>query len=107
VDDSTAGQLVVRWPTDSPKGHIVMTFNETSVSISGEGGMKDNWFFELSSAKGAKLPFVKMNSKKLSCTYQNAPYAISAKEGKFMTSANAALRIAPENNSIVLDFSAR
>ncbi|MHC4192321.1 MAG: hypothetical protein ACYSUB_22060, partial [Planctomycetota bacterium] len=33
VDDSTEGELTVRWPISSPKGEIVTTFNETSVSI--------------------------------------------------------------------------
>ena len=107
VDDSTDGQLVVRWRTDSPKGRIVMTFNETSVSVSGDGGMKDNWFFELSNDKNAKLPFAKIDDKKLSCTYKNAPYAISATRGKFKTSVDSALRIIPEKNRIVLDFSSR
>jgi len=44
VDDRTDGELVVRWPVHSPEGEIVITFNETSVSISAAGGMKDNWF---------------------------------------------------------------
>jgi hypothetical protein len=107
VDDSTDGELVVRWPTDSPKGEIVMTFNETSVSISAGGGMKDNWFFELSSDKNAKLPFTKTDPKKLSCTYKNAPYSVSAKRGKFTAAADSGLRIVPEKNRIVLDFSSR
>jgi len=107
VDDSTSGRLVVRWPTDSPKGQIVMTFNETSVSVSGHGGMKDNWFFELSSAKKAELPFAKIARGKLSYSYQKATYAVSAKQGKFTTSDDSALRIIPEKNRIVLDFSSR
>jgi hypothetical protein len=107
VDDSTDGELVVRWATDSPKGEIVMTFNETSVSISAGGGMKDNWFFELSSDKTAKLPFVKVDPRKLSCTYKNALYFVSAKRGKFTASGDSGLRIVPEKNRIVLDFSSR
>ena len=107
VDDSTDGELVVRWPTDSPKGQIVMTFNETSLSVSATGGMKDNWFFELSSDKKAKLPFAKIDSKKLSCTFKNAPYAISAIRGSFAASGDSALRVIPEKNRIVLDLSLR
>jgi hypothetical protein len=105
VDDRTDGELVVRWPIHSPEGEFVITFNETSVSISAEGGMKNNWFLELSSDKNANLPFRKMDHKKLSCTYKNATYAISAIQGVFAIEPGFDLRIIPEDNRIVLDFS--
>jgi len=105
VDDHTDGELVVRWPVHSPEGEIVITFNETSVSLSAEGGMKDNWFLELSSDKKANLPFRRIDRKKLSCTYKNAPYSISAIRGVFTNEAGSGLRMIPEDNRIVLDFS--
>ena len=107
VDDRTDGELVVRWPVYSPEGEIVITFNETSVTISAKGEMNDNWFLELSSDKKANLPFRKIESKKLSCTYKNAPYAISAIQGVFTNEPDSGLRIIPEENRIVLDFSSR
>jgi len=107
VDDNTEGELTVRWPIHSPEGEIVITFNETSVSVSAEGGMKDNWFLELSSDKEASLPFRKIDRQKLSCTYKNAPYAISAIRGAFTNGPGFDLRIIPEDNRIVLDFSSR
>ena len=76
VDDGTNGELTVRWPIHSPDGEVVITFNEMSVSVSAEGGMKDNWFLELSSDKKAILPFRKIDRTKLSCTYKNIPYTI-------------------------------
>jgi hypothetical protein len=107
VDDRTDGELVVRWPIHSPEGEIVIIFNETSVSISANGGMNDNWFLELSSDKKANLPFRKIDRTKLSCTYKNAPYAISAIRGVFTSEPGSGLRIIPEDNRIVLDFSSR
>lgn len=107
VDDSTDGELVVRWPTDSPKGEVVLMFNETSVSVSATGGMKDNWFFELSRDRNAKLPFAKTDSKKLSCTFRNAAYTVLAIRGNFTASVDSGLRIIPEKNRIVLDLSSR
>jgi hypothetical protein len=105
VDDHTDGELVVRWPIHSPEGEIAIIFNETSVSISAKGGMKNNWFLEISSDKKANLPFRKIDRKKLSCTYKNAPYAISAIQGVFTNEPGFDLRIIPEDNRIVLDFS--
>jgi len=107
VDDITDGELTVRWPVRSPEGEIVITFNEKSLSVSAEGDIKDNWFFELSSDKGASLPFGKVDSQKLSCTFKNIPYSISAIRGRFTKESDSNLRIMPEDNRIVLDFSAR
>jgi hypothetical protein len=105
VDDSAEGELVVRWPVHSPEGEIVIIFNETSVSISAKGEMNNNWFLELSSDKKADLPFRKIDHKKLFCTYKNAPYTLSAKQGVFTNEPGSGLRIIPEENCIVLDFS--
>jgi len=107
VDDRTDGELTVRWSIHSPEGEIVMTFNERSLSISTEGQLKDNWFFELSSDRQAKLPFVKIDSKKLACSFKNAPYSISAVQGIFAKEPGSGLRIIPEENRIVLDLSSR
>jgi len=107
VDDGINGELTVRWPTHSPDGEVVITFNEMSVSVSAEGGMKDNWFLELSSDKKASLPFRKIDRQKLSCTYKDTPYTISAIRGAFTNEPGFGLRIIPEDNHIVLDFSSR
>jgi len=105
VSDSVDGELVVRWPIHSPEGEIILRFNETSVSISAKGDIKSNWYFELSTDQKANLPFSKIDRKKLSCIYKNAPYNVSAMKGIFSNEPDSGLRIIPEDNSIVLDFS--
>jgi hypothetical protein len=107
VDDSTEGELTVRWPTRSPEGELVITFNETSVSISATGAIKKNWIFELSSDTKAELPFEKIESKKLSFTFKNFRYAILTKQGLFANESGSGLQIIPENDRIVLNFSSR
>jgi len=107
VDDRTEGELVVRWPIHSPEGEIVIVFNETSISVSAEGSKIDNWLLELSFDKKADLPFRKIDRKKVSCTYKNAPYIIPAIRGVFTKEPGSGLRIIPEDNRIVLDFSSR
>lgn len=107
VYESANGKLTVRWPTRSPKGEIVITFSETSVSLVAAGGVKDNWFLELSYDKKAELPFAKIDGKKLSCEYKDHRYFISATHGRFAKEADSGLRLHPEHNRIVLDFSLR
>ena len=107
VDDSAEGELVVRWPIHSPEGEIVLTFNENSVIISAKANMNNNWFFELSADNKANLPFDNTDNKKLSCMYKNNFYSISAKNGIFKKEPDSNLRIIPEDNKIVLDFSSR
>ncbi len=107
VDDSTEGELTVRWPTRSPEGEFVIIFNESSVSISAAGGIKNNWLFELSSDTKAELPFEKIEPKKLSSTFKTFHYSILAKQGRFANESDSGLQIVPENNRIVLDFSLR
>jgi len=105
VDDRTPGELTVHWPLDPPRREMLMTFTETSLSISAAGGAKDNWFLELSNDKKAVLPFRMIDRKKLSCEFKNAPYSISALHGVFTKDPGSGLRIMPEDDRIVLDFS--
>ncbi len=107
VDDHTAGELTVRWPLDSPKGEILMTFNETSVHISATGEVQDQWYFALSHDAKAALPFRTIDKKKISCEFKNTTYQISATSGVFTKENESGLRITPEGNRIVLDFSER
>ena len=107
VDDSTEGELTIRWPTESPRGAILLAFNERSMSIRTEGRAKDAWYCELSSDTQADLPFDRIDRQKVSCTFKNTPYAVSAQQGTFTKEAGSDLRIMPEAGRIVLDLSSR
>ena len=107
VDDSTKNELLVRWPTQKPKGEFVIKFTEKSASITFSGDAKDGWLLELTSQKDVKTPFVKIDNKKVSCIYEKAPYSVIAEKGSFGKAAGADLQITPEGGSIKLDFSKR
>jgi len=107
VDDSREGELTVRWPTRSPEGEIVITFNETSATISALGGIKNDWLFELSHDTNAELPFEKIEPKKLISIFKDFRYTILTKQGLFAYESDSDLQIIPENGRIVLDFSSR
>ena len=107
VNDAKNGELVVRWPTQSPDGAIVVSFNEKSMSIVAEGGLKDNWCLELSADKQAKLPFDKIDADKLTCQFSDFAYSVSATHGTCSSGPESMLKISPANGRIALDFSKR
>ncbi len=107
VHDRNDGRLTVRWPVHALGGDLVITFDETSIRVAAASGMKDNWFLVLSSDDPSDLPFVRINSQKLSCVYKNTPYEVSARQGRFATEPGLDLRVNPEENRIELDFSLR
>jgi hypothetical protein len=107
VDDGTEGELTVRWPTESPRGAILFTFNERSVSIRTVGLAPDAWYLELITDQKADLPFERIDRQKVFCTFKHAPYAMEARQGTFSKTKDSALRIVPETGRIVLDFSLR
>ena len=107
VDDSAGGQLTVTWPTESPKGEIILTFNERQVSIRAKGIAEDNWYWDLSSDEQAALPFDRIDRRTASCKFKKTPYTVSARRGTFTREAGAGLRVLPEAGGILLDFSKR
>ena len=108
VDDSVEGQLAVTWPTESPKGAIILRFDERSVHIRTEGSMKtEPWVFELTRDEKADLPFDQIDRQKVSCRFKDTPYTVLAKQGTFAKQAGSGLRIVPKAGRIVLDFSKR
>ncbi len=107
VDDSTEGELAVRWPTESPQGAILLTFDERSMSIRAEGRIEDGWHLELSRAPQAELPYVRIDRQQVSCMFKNTRYAVLAQQGTFTKEAGSGLRIMPEDGRVVLDLSVR
>lgn len=107
VDDSQSGKLTIHWPLISPKqAEIVITLNETSLTVSAEG-LNNNWFLELSHDEKAKLPIQKIDSKRMSCIHRNSPYSITATRGEFTDNPGSGWRIKPQDQRIVLDLSLR
>ncbi len=107
VDDSVEGQLTITWPTEGRQGAIVLTFDERSMSIETESAVPDGWYFELVTDTQADLPFDRVDSHRVNCTFKDMPFAVLAKQGTFTKEADAGLRIMPMAGRIVLDFSSR
>lgn len=105
VDDRKQGELTIRWPTNEPKGEIILTLNETTATLEAAGEVKEVWLLELSSYEKAVLPFREIQPDRLSCVFKDTPYSISALHGTFANAPKSNFQIDPDQGKIVLDFS--
>jgi hypothetical protein len=104
VDDQTKGELTIRWPTVAPAGELVMTFNETTVTLEAVGDLKDNWLLELTHSDAAALPFRAIQPDRLDCVFKGTAYSVLALQGKFTNKPESPLQILPEQGTIRLDL---
>jgi hypothetical protein len=66
-----------------------------------------NWFFDLNTAEGAKLPFNSITTTNIDCSFEGLKYSIRAEKGSFSKPANGAvLRIHPQSNTIMVPLAA-
>lgn len=107
VTDSVPGKLRISWPLTSIPGTLVMDFDERqlSVEIITDGQRQAKWFFDLTAADSARLPFLTVAPKKVNCRFLDMDYAVSAVKGSFSRPGNGVvLRMSPDNHKLVLRF---
>ncbi|WP_111307258.1 DUF3863 domain-containing protein [Confluentibacter sediminis] len=108
ITNPTKGKLVISWPLKNDKGSILMEFDEKKVTITYNGDNEINWFLDLTTSRGAELPFKKINSNTIDSKFENTNYSIKAEKGDFSVPNDQTIfRITPRMDSIVLDFSLR
>jgi len=94
----------VVWPL-SQGGTLQMELKEKTVSITSSANPSLNWYLDLEVAPGAKLPFTKIASKQLECSFETLNYKVAAAKGSFSKPTNGAVfRLQPEKNTILLNL---
>jgi hypothetical protein len=100
-----AATLHISWPLTSVDGSLEIDLTEKLVKISLVSNKQYNWFFDLSTAANAKLPFQKINPSTVDCRFETTNYNLKAEKGSFSKPANGmTLRLAPNSNSIILNL---
>ncbi len=108
VSDASKGKLHISWPIKTFEGTLVMDLDEQTFKMELVTKNKVDWFWELTTAENAKLPFKAVKQNSVDCVFENMPYSVSAKEGHFSTSDKSQiLRIAPTKNAIVLNLAGK
>ncbi len=104
VSDNEPGKLLITWPLQSIKGSIQMQFSEKQIKIYLVGNNSIQWFLELNTSHGIKLPFTSVTRQQLNAKFEGMNYAVKALKGSFSTpKKGSTFRLAPSGNSIVLN----
>ncbi|NLR78436.1 hypothetical protein [Chitinophaga eiseniae] len=98
--------VLVCWPL-SGSGTIEMRLREKTASIRLTGNRSVNWFLDLETAPGARLPFTNISPRQVDGNFEGVNYLLSVSKGSFSKPTNgAAFRLQPEKNEIQMNLSA-
>ncbi len=108
------GTLRITWPLKTVDGTLEIDLNERQVSIRLKSTVGVDWFFELTTADSAKLPFTRIEPQTLIGRFEGMDYSVKAENGVFSkpsgrsnSNALSAIRISPQKNNITLDMRQR
>lgn len=95
----------VSWPLTTIKGTMEIDLSEKNTVIKLVSKESCNWYLDLSTAKGAQLPFNAITHKVLDCKFEGMSYQLKADKGSFSTPSNGAVfRLKPQLNVIALNL---
>jgi len=103
VNDSSPGKLKISWPLTSFDATLTMELTEQQIKITVSGSVAVNWFLDLATGDGIKLPFEKISAKHINARFEGMKYGVTARQGVFSTPGNGAvLRMTPALNTLSL-----
>jgi hypothetical protein len=104
--NKTAGSMHISWPLTSVKGSLEIDMDERQVKMRMVSDKPLNWYFDMTTAAGAKLPYTNISSKQLSCNFEGMGYAFKAVKGNFSKPGDGVVfRLKPEGNVVLFDLS--
>jgi hypothetical protein len=81
---------------------VEIEINEHEMQFKMQGNPKAlTWYFDMSTAHNATLPFLKIEPKNINCQFEGMNYSVAITHGSFAQSGNS-FRIEPEWDTIVL-----
>jgi hypothetical protein len=105
ISDAVKGNLHITWPIKTFEGSLTMDIDERQVKMKLVTKEPVMWFWDLTAADDAKLPFTAINPDRIDCQFEGMGYTISAKAGRFSKPDGAVvLRMTPVDNALILDL---
>ena len=106
IKDNSRGRLRIEWPLTNFAGTMTMDITDKEFEITMAADKPFDWFLDLSVANPSLLPFSGISPHVAGCKFEEMNYRVMAKKGLFSTAGgNTSLRIKPEENKLVLNFS--
>lgn len=103
--DNGVNAVHVSWPLTGVKGSLEMDLGEKTINIKLVGNKACDWYLDLATAPSARLPFDKVDTKQIDCSFEGMKYTLQASNGVFSKPANgASFRLQPQMNVITLDL---
>ena len=97
----------ISWPLQTGNGTFEIDLTETRITMKLVSTKPFDWFLDLNTADNIPLPFEKISTHFLDCSFENMKYHIKADKGSFSKPANgSALRIHPQSNTLILNLHA-
>jgi len=104
VTDSISGKLHICWPLKSMEGTLVIDLDEKGMTMKIEGNSTLDWYFDMTTADNAVLPYKSINPNQIDCQFDGMNYSVSAVEGSF-SKLGKAFRLSPKENLLILKLS--
>jgi len=104
VTDSISGKLHVSWPLKNMPGTLVIDLDERGMSMKIEGNSSLDWYFDMTTADNAILPYKTIGPNQIDCQFDGMDYSVTAVEGSFSKLGNA-FRLSPKENLLILKLS--
>jgi hypothetical protein len=102
----TPGSLHISWQLTSAKGTFEIDLNEKQFSIKLVNSKLDNWYFDMTTAPGIKLPFENIKDQQINCSFEGTQYIFKAAKGFFSEPGNGTVfRLKPQANAVAFDLS--
>ncbi|WP_153799513.1 hypothetical protein [Foetidibacter luteolus] len=96
--------LHISWPLTNVAGHVEITCSEGQANIQFVSKQNINWFIDLTTASGVQLPFQKINTQTVDCSFEQMPYHFKAANGAFSQPQGTAWRLSPQAGKVVLQL---
>jgi hypothetical protein len=95
----------ISWPLTSVDGSLEIDLTEKLVKVSLLSHTPCDWFFELTAAPGAQMPFKNISPTQIDCRFEKTNYKLKATQGTFSKADNGSVwQIKPSMNKLILNL---
>lgn len=104
VTDSISGKLHISWLLKYSGAKLIIDLDEKGMTMKIEGDSSIDWYFDMTTADNAELPYKAINPYRIDCQFDGMNYSVSTVQGSF-SELGKAFRVSPKDNLLMLKLS--